>query len=69
MTEGCVQNYVTALEGGGATPSFHSSYTEVGVWPWWTGILLNLPGADRLCIGRAHDQLSSGVGSIVVVPG
>ena len=37
--------------GGGTTPSFRSSSTGVGVSAWWTGSLLNLSGADRLCFG------------------
>ena len=31
--------------------------------------LLHLSGAHRICLGRPHDQLSSGIGAVVTVPG
>ena len=31
MAEGCIQDYVTALEGSGTAPSFRSSSTGLGV--------------------------------------
>ena len=50
-------------------PSFCSSSPGVGVSAYSAGILLCLAGTDRLCLGRPYDQRSSGVGTIVAVPG
>ena len=65
MAEGRFQDNAEAGGRSGASPSFCSSLTKVGIPPQRARILLDLQRGYRVGPGCAHD----GIGSIVALPG
>ena len=49
-------------------PEFSYS-TGVGISSQSAGFLLPVSGTGRDCLGHTHDECSSGIGTVVAVPG
>ena len=69
VAEGHFSNNAETVVGCGVTPPTFLSSPGVGVSSQSAGFLLPVSGRGGDCLGHTHDECSSGIRTVVAVPG